>query len=245
MENTTPLVSPEIQLAFKNYSVFLKDVRKRLILTLIVFALATILGFFFYETIIKFLISILSLRGINIVFTSPFQFISLALSAGLACGIIISFPLMIFQILSFLKPALKRNEFSTIIKLLPLSLLFFIFGVLFGFFIMKWQISIFLERSEALGIGNILDISKLLKTVIITSVLMGVGFQFPIVLTLLLKLNIINRSHLLKNRRWAYLGAFLFAILLPADSIIADIIMALPIIVLFELILVWSKVKKV
>jgi sec-independent protein translocase protein TatC len=238
VENIKPLTSSELKLLIEKYSHFLVEVRKRLLFTLIFFASAAIFGFIFYEQIIKFLIDILSLKGINIVFTSPFQFINLAIGCGIASGLILTFPLIIIQILSFLKPALKSKEFRAITRLLPFSIILFLIGFLFGALIMKWQIEIFLKKSVSLGIGNILDISRLLNTVILTSVLMGIGFQFPIVLLLLMFIRVINRQQLSKIRLWVYLGSFIFAILLPPDSVLADILLTLPLIVLFELTLI-------
>lgn len=199
------------------------------------------LGFLFYEEIIKFLINILSLRGINIVFTSPFQFINLAISCGIASGLVIVFPLLIFQILSYLKPALKGREFKMIVSFLPFSIFLFLVGFSFGFYIMKWQIQLFLEKSVSLGIGNILDISRLLSTVLLTSILMGIGFQFPIVTLLLLRIGILKPAQLSSKRLWVYLGTFFFTILLPADSILADVILTLPLIILFELTLILNR----
>ena len=224
------------------YFPFLIDIRKRLLFALFVFAIATLVGFIFYERIIKFLIDILSLQGINIVFTSPFQFINLAISCGIATGLIFTFPILIYQILSFLKPALKEIEYKMIVRFLPFSIFLFLMGFSFGVFIMKWQIEIFLARSVSLEIGNILDISRLLSTVLLTSIFLGIGFQFPIIILLLLRLRILKHSNLSKKRLWIYLGSFLFAILLPADSILADILFALPLIILFEITLMLNRV---
>ena len=244
MENATPLSSPDLKSEIDNYSHFLSEARKRLIFTLCVFAAATIAGFFFYEKIIRFLINILNLKGVNIVFTSPFQFINLAISCGLAIGLIVSFPLLVFQVLSFLKPALRAKEFKTVINFLPFSLILFLTGFIFGTLIMKWQIKIFLDRSLALGIGNVLDISRLLTTVLMVSALMGIAFEFPLFLLFLLKFGIIKLQQLVKFRRWIYLGSFIFAILLPADSILADIFLSLPLIILFELTLILNRLQK-
>jgi sec-independent protein translocase protein TatC len=243
VENTF-LESPKIKAAIEGSSSFLVEAKKRLIITLCVFAGATFIGFFFYEKIIKFLIDLLSLKGINIVFTSPFQFINLAISCGIAVGLIISFPLLVAQILFFLKPALRKKEYKMLITFLPFSLLLFLTGLIFGFLIMKWQIKIFLDRSLALGIGNILDISRLLTTVVMTSVLMGIGFEFPILLILLLRLGLVKRQQLTKIRPWVYLGSFIFAMLLPPDSVLADILLTLPLIILFELTLILSRFQK-
>lgn len=237
MENIKSLSSPQLAALVSKYSPFLKEAKKRILFTLYVFVAAMFAGFFFYEDIIKFLISLLSLNGINMVFTSPFQFINLAISCGVATGVIAVLPLFIAQILSFLKPALMRKEFRMIVRAVPFCLILFLIGFIFGALIMKWQIEIFLTRSVALGIGNMLDISHLLSIVLITSALMGAGFQFPIVLLLLMRMGILNQHQLAKSRLWVYLGSFIFAILLPPDSILADILLSLPLIILFELTL--------
>ena len=238
MENIKSLESPEVSALIKKYSPYFREARKRIVFTLSVFALSTIVGFIFYEDIIRFLIKVLSLQGINIVFTSPFQFINLSISCGLVTGLVIVLPLIIYQVFHFLKPALLKKEYHLLSKLLPFSVFLFAAGFFFGAMVMKWQIEIFLARSLSLGIGNILDISGLLSTVFLTSALMGVGFQFPIVLLVLLRFGVINHKQLVKQRSWVFLGSFLFAVLLPPDSIIADIFLSLPLIFLFELTLI-------
>ena len=242
MENVNSSTTSELNVLINKYSPFLTEIRKRIIITLAVFVVAMLVGFVFYEKIIKFLIDILALRGINIVFTSPFQFINLAIGCGVTTGLMLVFPLLIYQILSFLRPALKDMEFKMVVGFLPFSIILFLIGFSFGVLIMKWQIQIFLTQSVSLGIGNILDISRLISTVLIVSVLMGLAFQFPIILLLLLRIGIINRSNLSKQRLWVYLGSLIFAILLPADSILADFLLALPLIIMFELTLILDRV---
>lgn len=242
MGNIKPLVSSELAAIKSKYSPFLKEVRKRILFTLYVFIAMMFVGFIFYEQIIKFLIDLLSLKGINIVFTSPFQFINLSISCGVATGLVMVFPLLIAQILSFLKPALREKEYKMVVRFLPFSIILFLIGFTFGALIMKWQIDIFLTRSVSMGIGNVLDISRLLSTVLLTSALMGVGFQFPIVLLVLMRLGIINHQQLSTKRKWIYLGSFIFALFLPPDSILADILLALPLIVLFEFTLMLNRI---
>lgn len=225
----------------EKFTPFLAELKRRIIITFSVFAFSTIGGFIFYEDIIKFLVRGLNLEKVNIVFTSPFQFINLAISCGVATGLIFTFPLIISQIMSFLKPALKREEFKLVLNYIPYSLFLFLVGFILGAVIMKWQVEIFLQSSVNLGIGNVLDISKLLSTVLLTSTFLGVGFQFPIVILILTRLNLIKHQDLAKQRKWVYLMALLFAILLPVDSILADIVLAMPLIILFEFTLLSMK----
>lgn len=238
MNSTNLFESPELSAFIDKYHPYITEVKKRIIRVLLIFGLSALVGATFYEKIIGFLIRILSLKGINIVFTSPFQFINLALACGLVTGIITTLPYVIFQILQFLRPALQKKEFKLVLGLVPYSLFLFILGFGFGALIMKWQVEIFLERSTALGIGNILDISGLLSTVFITASIMGVGFQFPLVLLLLTSLKVITHKQLVEQRKWVYLGSFIFSMFLPPDSILADILLAMPLVVLYEITLI-------
>jgi sec-independent protein translocase protein TatC len=242
MKDIKSPTSSGLDAVINKYSPFLMEVRKRLFFVFSVFVVAMIIGFTFYEKIIKFLVEALSLKGINIVFTSPFQFINLAISCGVCVGLVAAFPLIISQLMSFLRPALKKTEYKTVLNLIPFAVFLFILGFTFGVVIMKWQIEIFLTRSVTLGIGNILDISHLLSTVILTSALMGVGFEFPVVLLILMRLKVIKHQQLSKQRPWVYVGSFIFALLLPPDSILADIILSLPLVILFEFTLLLNRI---
>ena len=242
MENIKSSETSEVNALINKYSPIFFEIKKRIFITLSVFAVASLSGFIFYEKIIKFLLDILSLQGLNIVFTSPFQFINLAISSGIVTGLVFVFPLLIYQILSFLRPALRFKEYRMVVRSLPFSIILFLSGFLFGFFIMKWQVQLFLAKSVSLGIGNILDISRFLNVVLLTSVFMGIGFQFPIILLLLLRIGIIKHNQLSKKRLWIYLGSLIFTIILPADSILADAFLTLPLIILFELTLILNRI---
>jgi sec-independent protein translocase protein TatC len=240
----TPNQNPkDLEVILLKYSRFFDEIRKRILVTVSIFILGTIFGFIYVEQILKFLINIFSLNGINIVFTSPFQFINLSITSGFTTGIILAFPVIVWQFISFLKPALKRKEYKILVGFLPGSILLFIIGFGFGMLIMKWQVDIFLSQTMSLGIGNMLDISRLLSVSIITSALMGVAFETPILLLVLLKIGIIKHPRLSKARPWVYLGSFIFAILLPPDSILADILLTLPLVLLFEVTLLIDKIS--
>ncbi len=244
MENLPSLDSPQVQAAVEKFAPFLHEVRRRVVTTVLFFVGSTSFGFFFYEKIIGLLIKIMHLEGVNIVFTSPFQFINLAISCGVACGVIITFPLILYQILSFVRPALQKREYTLVVRLIPFSLFLFVVGFCFGALVMKWQIDIFLARSVSLGIGNVLDISQLLTTIMLTAALMGILFEFPIVLLLLMRLGIVKRQFLSKYRLYVYVISFIIAIFLPPDSILADVLLSLPLILMFECTLLFDRVWK-
>jgi sec-independent protein translocase protein TatC len=224
------------------YFPYLMEVRKRLFFVASVFLISTALGFIYYEKIILFSLGVFNLEGINIVFTSPFQFIELSINSGLLVGLIAVFPLIISQVLAFLKPALKKNEYRLVISLLPLSIFLFLFGFTYGIFIMRYVLVIFQEKSLALSIGNFLDVSRFLSQILVTSALMGLAFQFPVVLTILMRLRVITYQALSKQRMIAYSFSVIFAAFLPPTDLFSLALLTIPLVILFETTLLLNKV---
>ncbi|MDO8503827.1 MAG: twin-arginine translocase subunit TatC [bacterium] len=235
------VTASQTQETLEQYMPFLIEIRKRLLFLVSTFLITGVLGFIYYEKLIIFILKIFSLEGVNIVFTSPFQFVNLAITSGFSIAIVILFPLILFQFLSFLKPALTGREYKTILLLLPLSLVLFVAGFAFGVLTMRYVIILFYQKSVELQIGNFLDISTLLSQILITSVLMGVAFQFPIVLTILMRLGIVTHQTLTKRRLWVYVGSLLFAVLLPPTDLLSLFLLFLPLALLFEITLLLNR----
>ncbi len=235
--------SSSIQENINHFFPILLEVRKRILFIVSIFLLFGILGFFYSEKIIVFIINLLDLKGINIVFTSPFQFLNLAVSSSLTLGLIATIPILIYQFLLFIRPALKEKEYKSLIALLPFSIMLFIGGFVFGFFMMKYVVVLFYSKSVELNIGNMLDISNLLSQILLTSALMGVAFQFPIIMSLLMSFEIVPYKLFVSQRPFAYIVAIIFAALMPPTDILSMTLLALPLVVLFELTLLLNRSK--
>ena len=228
----------DIPINTNQYLPYLKEIRKRLLFIISITVGATVVGFFQYDRIIGFVITMLDLDQLNVVFTSPFQYFELAISAALLVGVIVALPVIIIQLFSFLRPALQKSEYRMLLLMLPIGLILFVGGFIFGVAIMKYTIAFFQTQSEQLHIGSVLDISSLLSSIITISLFMGLAFQFPLILTLLLQLQVIHHKWLGNQRKFVYLAALLLVILLPITSIVTDVILTLPLVILFEITLI-------
>lgn len=226
---------------YVKYLPLIYEIRKRLFFLVAILIITSAIGFIYYQKIIAFSLSLFDLDGVNVVFTSPFQFVSLAFTSAFLLATLIIFPLIIIQILSFLKPALHPKEYRMILALLPFSLVLFVGGFSFGILIMRYVIQIFYEKSQELQIGNYLDISSLLSQILITSILMGLAFQFPVILTVLVRLKVITYRALEKQRLIAYVASAIFATLLPPTDLLSLVLLFLPLAFLFELTLLLNK----
>src|SRR3989337_3798005 len=231
----TAVLTPELQTTINKYFPFLLEIRKRLLFLASLFLITASIGFFYYEKLVTFVLGFLNLEGINVVFTSPFQFFTLAINSGMFVGLIAIFPFIIYQVVSFLKPALSKKDLKLVTLPLPLSLLLLVCGFLYGITVMKYVVAIFYQKSLELHIGNILDIELLLSKIILTGLLMGLSFQFPIVLSILLHLKLVKLKVLTSQRILAYTFSLVFVMLLPPTDIMSDVLLILPLVILFEL----------
>ena len=223
------------------YSPFFSEIRKRLIFTLSIFVIFAAVGFMYYESIIHFILKIFALEGLNIVFTSPFQFLSLSVNSAFLAGFIAVLPLAIFQILSFIRPALRKSEYRSVLALLPIAILLFISGFTFGVLIMKYAVIIFYQKSVELNIGNFLDVTTLLSQILLTAIMMGIAFQFPIFLTILMKLKVIKYQQIVKQRLLIYGLSLIFSAILPPTDLLSLVLLFLPLALLFELTLLLNR----
>jgi len=238
------VASPSTQTVINRYYPFLLEIRKRFLFAGSIFVIAVIVGFFSYQKIITLVLRFFSLPGIkiNIVFTTPFQFFTLALNCGLVMGASITIPVVIFQLLSFLKPALHKKEYRILVNVLPLALVLFFLGFGYGILCMRYLLQLFYRTSISLQIGNVLDIEKFLSNILLTGLLMGLAFLFPIIMTVVMLLNLVKISFFEKRRIYAYLVAVLFVILLPPPDLISDIVLFTPLVILFELTLLLNRI---
>lgn len=223
------------------YLPYFIEMRRRFLFLVCLFLIATLIGFIYYEEIISGILNLFQFPGVNLVFTSPFQFIGLAINTSLLLGLSVIFPFLTYQLLAFLKPALHPKEFRTLVILLPVGILLFLVGFTYGVLIMRYSVEIFYAQSQKIGVGNFLDIGNFLSQTLTTSTFLGLSFQFPIFLALLLRFKLISQSALAKKRFYVYFIGLIFVVLLPLNDLLIDALLLLPLVILFEITLLLNK----
>lgn len=227
--------------AVKKYLPYLKEIQKKLITLLIIILVSGIGGFFYYQKILTFFLRLFNLKGITIVLSSPYQFIDLAVNTGIATGVVISFPVLLYYILGFLKPALAPKEFKLISRLIPVALVLFIIGFGFGAWVMQFVINLYSQTALDFNVSNIWDISRFFSQTIIMGVCLGLLFELPVVVTLLIELRVVKKQVIAKNRRFVYAAIVILAAILPPNDVISLSILTIVPLFLFELALLLNK----
>ncbi len=227
------------------FTAHLEELRSRLITCFIAVGVGFVLSYGFKEELFKILlIPLLSVMkaGEELIFTGLPEAFFTYLKVAFLSGLILASPVLIYQFWMFVAPGLYKKERSALIPIIILSSLFLIGGSLFGYFIVfplgfKFFLGFSNETIHArLSIKEYLGLaSKLLLA-------FGIVFELPIVITFLARLGIVSVDFLKKNRKYALLLFFVGAALLTPPDVVTQVMMALPLMVLYEISIVGARI---
>jgi sec-independent protein translocase protein TatC len=233
----------ELNKKIEKFLPFLEDLRYRLYRGVILFVVFFFVGFLSTRIILKKLLDIVHIDQVTIATSSPFQFIDIAMNFGFFLAIIVCIPYIIYSFYSFTIPALTKSEKIKLLKSIPISIGLFIVGFFYGFFILYYALGILASININLGIANFWNIAQFLSQIFVTSALLGLVFEFPLLLTLLIKFEIISIKNLKDKRRVAYFLMLALTALLPPTDGLSLIAMALPLVLLYEITIMLNNKK--
>ena len=212
----------------------LGELRRRLIRCAIAVVITSLVSFIFAKQIFDILI--LPAGGIDLIYIEMTEMIGTYMRVSLASGIILAMPYLIYQVLMFVSPALTRKEKRYIYLILPWVTLMFIGGVAFSYFILIPPATKFLITfgsdiaTPQIKIGNYISI--------VTRLLVAIGlvFELPVLTTFLARIGVITPKWLAKKRKLAIIFAFILAaIITPTFDPINQSLVAIPLIILYEM----------
>jgi sec-independent protein translocase protein TatC len=164
-----------------------------------------------------------------------------AMMMSLMGGLIISAPYIFYQIWSFIKPGLKKNELRAAKGLVFYVSLCFFLGVLFGYFVVApLTVQFFGSFQISPEIENNFTVGSYMGTVISTVFYTGILFLLPIVSFILTKIGLIGPEFLKKYRRHAIVVILIISAVITPPDMLSQIIVSIPIIVLYEIGIVVS-----
>ena len=179
-------------------------------------------------------------KGSNIISIGVISPFLTPLKMGLIFSVYIALPFLLWQLWLFIGPALYKREKMIVLPLVVSSTLLFYIGVAFSFYVVFPVIFGFLSEIGPSIVSQTPDIQHYLDFVIKVSFAFGVAFEVPIATILLIMFGIVTAEKLRENRAYVILGAFLVGMLLTPPDIISQIMIAIPMWLLFEIGLVVS-----
>jgi sec-independent protein translocase protein TatC len=182
---------------------------------------------------------------VNIQSTTMSGQFSYAMMMSFMGGIVAAFPYIFYQLWSFVKPGLKQNEKSALKGIVfYVSILFFL-GITFGYYVVApLCVQFFGTFQISKNIENIFTISSYMSTIISTVFYTGLLFLLPVVAYLLTKIGLITPEFLRKYRKHSIVVVLILAAVITPPDLISQIIVAIPILLLYEIsILVTKRIK--
>ena len=156
-------------------------------------------------------------------------------------GLLLSLPVILYQLYAFVLPAFSPTERKVALPLLLMVPVLFICGVLFCYFIVLEPATEFLLGFNDEDYTTAVRARDYYSFVALTTIAMGLLFQVPIVVLALTRLGITTPQKLRENRRFAILGCAVLAALLPTIDPVTMLLEMIPLIVLYELSIVLAQ----
>jgi|AJXC01.1.fsa_nt_gi Twin arginine targeting (Tat) protein translocase TatC len=166
------------------------------------------------------------------------------LKMALIMAVYLAMPYLLYQIWSFIAPALYKHERQMIIPLIVSSTILFYAGILFSFYVVFPVIFGFLSSVGPSVVDFTPDIQYYLDFVLKVSFAFGVAFEVPIATILLIMFGITTVEKLKNNRPYVIIGAFILGMLLTPPDIISQVLIAIPMWLLFEAGLIFAPMFK-
>ncbi|WMJ77385.1 MULTISPECIES: twin-arginine translocase subunit TatC [unclassified Sedimentibacter] len=218
----------------------LSELRKRLIYSSVVLIAAVFIFYNFAEVVVKHIIDIAP--EINFVFIAPAELLLSYVKIAVIGGLVIAAPFLMLQLWLFVSPGLTKSEKKTIAVSLFVGGMFFILGVVFAYLVVLPIMLQFFMGFEIEQIDEMISFSNYLSFVINTLLSFGLIFELPILMVILTKFHILKVSFIKKNRKYTILIIFVVAALLTPPDIITQSLLALPMILLFEVGVIFASV---
>lgn len=231
----------------------LGELRKRILIALIAVVISFAASFYFSEFIFNILTMPLhntlnlSLKrpfftyqaknhDLNLVFLAPAEALWMHFKISLISGIVISSPVIFYEIWRYISPGLLSKEKRYALPFVIITTFLFLIGALFCFAIVLPFAMNFLLTYKTENLKPMLSVGGYMDFCLKFIVAFGAVFELPVVVVFLTRMGIVTTEFLARNRKYAVLLAFVLAALLtPTPDAFNQTLMAVPIIILYEL----------
>lgn len=213
----------------------LEELRRRLLLALAAVLAGSALGYFFSDKALQFFLKPIHEQIGQAYFFSPAEALVVKLKVALLLGVLLAAPVLFWQFWQFISPALFKNEKNFFLMLVFTTSALFVAGAVFCFYAVLPVTLRFLVGLKSDVLVPMISITEYLSFLSGVSVAFGIAFNLPVVILGLVKAGILNSRMLHHYQRHAIVLIFIAAAALtPGPDIASQLMLAVPLFVLFE-----------
>jgi sec-independent protein translocase protein TatC len=232
----------DVEMSFLDH---LEELRWRLIYAAIGIVIGAIVAWIFIDPLVDvILLKPARDAGAELQNLRPFGQLFLFVQVAIIIGVVVSLPNLFYQLWKFISPALKKNERKYILSIVIFSSLCFLAGIAFAYFVMLPLAMKFAAQFGTEAIKNEFAIDEYMSIIISVMLAAGCVFELPMVSFFLSKLGILTPAFMKKYRRHAIVIILvLAAVLTPGADPVSQVILAVPLVLLYELSIFISKIS--
>ena len=227
------------------FTAHLEELRRRLIVCFIAVGIGFVLSYGFKEKLFHILTRPLMgvmQAGEKLIFTGLPEAFFTYLKVAFLSGIILATPIIFYEFWMFVAPGLYEKEKRLLVPIVSLSTVFFVGGAFFGYFIVfPYGFKFFLGFASDI-VKPLPSMREYLSFASKLLLAFGLVFELPLVITFLAKLGMVSVPFLKKNRKYALLLFFIGAAILTPPDVVTQIMMALPLMVLYEISIIGARI---
>lgn len=222
------------------YISHLEELRMRIIFSILFFSLIFIVGLIFIDKVSLFLQEPVKNYNIKLYYFKPYEKFMAYMKVNAVLSFIVSVPFILYQVWTFIKPALKKNEAKFLGAITFLIPAVFILGGVFAFrLISPAALKFFIEFSAGDNVLPVWSFGDYFDMVIGFSIVTGVLFQMPLVIVSAVALEVVTVKKIAAYRKYiVILIAVAAAIFSPGPDVVSQLMIGVPLYVLFEMSLI-------
>ena len=218
----------------------LGELRKRVFISVLALLVGSAVAFAFFRQIIELLVRPARDLGADaagqLIYTEVTELLTTSVKVSFVGGFILALPVILYQVVMFVAPGLTRREKRYLLAFLPAAFLAFVCGVAFAYFVMSPPALHFLLTFGGDVATPMIRVSNIVNLMIRLLFWMGLAFETPLIMYLLASLGIVNARRLGRFRRyWVIIAFILAAIITPTFDPVNQALVAVPLLVLYEL----------
>ncbi len=220
----------------------LRELTRCLSIVIIQLVILTLMFFPISGDVIQFLKYDLLPPDIDLIVLNPLEFVYMRFQMSIVFALTFTIPTIIWEAYRFMKPGLFPGEKKFFLKVVPTSFLLFIIGGIFSYEILvPLSLNSLIDYSRD-AVVPMLTLTRFISFVSFMILSLGIIFQFPLIISFLVKSNLMTVNTLKERRKFVYLGMVAFSMLIsPESTFITPFLIALSMIVIYEISLVFAK----
>lgn len=214
----------------------LQELRSRVSQSIVAWLIASVGCYYFVPGLLDFTRDRFLNKNVQLIFTRPTEAFIAYLKVAMVAGLFVASPIVLYHVIMFLAPGLKPSEKRWVFRLVPVSILLFVCGCLFAFFVVLPVTMHFFLSFSTEALNPMFQVGDFLGFVTGLILLCGASFQLPLILFFAALAGLINSKQLREGRRYAiFLSAVIAAVATPTPDAFTMGVVALPIWILFEI----------